>query len=175
LARAALMAHGHVLTDTSKQPGLLAEMVVARGEMLEKRGDEFQALYRAWLRAIAWAKKNPNDSAQLIAAGIGRWLRDDDVVKEMREGIVYYDGPMNESFRDGGKTWPARRDHNGRYRHLVGIRKAANVCKADRIDQPGRGGGKIGRSAHGLNDRNAPPDLLENQRRNLPRAASSIS
>ena len=98
LARAALMEHGRVLTDTSRQPGLLVEMVVARGEVLEKRGDEFQALYRAWLRAIAWAKKNPNDSAKLIAAGIGRWLRDDDVVKEMREGIAWYDGPMNESF-----------------------------------------------------------------------------
>ena len=98
LARTALMEHGRVLTDTSRQPGLLVSMVIARGEVLEKRRDEFQALYRAWLRAIAWAKKNPNDSAKLIATGIGRWLRDDDVVKEMREGIAWYDGPMNESF-----------------------------------------------------------------------------
>ncbi|MBE9554495.1 MAG: ABC transporter substrate-binding protein, partial [Proteobacteria bacterium] len=98
LARTALMEHGRLLTDTSRQPGLLVEMVIARGEVLEKRRNEFQALYRAWLRAVAWAEKNPNDSAKLIAAGIGRWLRDDDVVKEMREGIAYYDGPMNESF-----------------------------------------------------------------------------
>lgn len=98
LARTALMEHGRVLTDTTQQPGLLVEMVVARGELLEKREDEFQALYRAWLRAIAWAQKNPNDSAELIAAGIGRWLRDDEVVKDMREGIAWYDEPMNKSF-----------------------------------------------------------------------------
>ena len=98
LARTALMEHGRVLTDSSKQPGLLVEMVVARGEVLEKRRQEFQALYRAWLRAIAWAQKNPNDSAEIIAAGIGRWLRNDKVVKQMLEGIAWYDGPMNESF-----------------------------------------------------------------------------
>ena len=73
-------------------------MVVSRGEVLEKRRWEFQALYRAWLRAIAWAQKNPDDSADIIAAGIGRWLRDDDVVKRMQKGITWYDGPMNESF-----------------------------------------------------------------------------
>lgn len=98
LARAALMEHGRVLTDTSRQPGLLAEMVVARGGVLEKRRQEFQALYRAWLRAVAWAKENPDDSAKLIAAGIGRWLRNDKVVKNMGEGIAWYDGPMNEKF-----------------------------------------------------------------------------
>jgi NitT/TauT family transport system substrate-binding protein len=95
LARTGLMTHGVVLTDSSKQPGLLVEMVVARGDVLDERRKEFQALYRAWLRAIAWAKKNPNDSAELIAAGVGRWLRDDLVVKEMRDGIAYYDKPMN--------------------------------------------------------------------------------
>ena len=84
LARTALMTDGVVLTDSSKQPGLLVEMVVTRAESLEGRRKEFEALYRAWLRAIAWAKKNPNDSADLIAAGVGRWLRDDLVVKEMR-------------------------------------------------------------------------------------------
>ncbi len=97
LARAAKMKHGRVLTDSSKQPGLLVEMVVARGEVLDKRRKEFLGLYRAWLRAIAWAKRNPNDSAKLIAAGVGRWLRDDDVVKEMRKGIAYYDKPMNKA------------------------------------------------------------------------------
>ena len=98
LARTALMEHGRVLTDTSRQPGLLVEMVVARGEKLEQRREEFQALYRAWLRAIAWAQEHPDESAELIAAGIGRWLWDNEVVEEMRDGIAWYDGPMNESF-----------------------------------------------------------------------------
>lgn len=97
LARTEQMPHGRVLTDSSKQPGLLVEMVVARSEVLEKRRAEFQALYRAWLRAVAWEKENPDDSAMLIAAGIGRWLRNEAAVKEMREGVAWYDGPMNES------------------------------------------------------------------------------
>lgn len=98
LARSNNMPHGQILTDTSKQPGLLVEMLVAQNGVLEERREEFQALYRAWLRAIAWAKKNPNDSAELIATGIGRWLRDEEVVKEMRAGITYYDQAMNNAF-----------------------------------------------------------------------------
>lgn len=98
LGRAAKIPHGQVLTDTSKQPGLLVEMVVVRREVLKTRRKEFQSLYRAWLRAIAWAKANPDESAELIAAGIGRWLRDDEVVKEMQQGVAYYDGPMNGAF-----------------------------------------------------------------------------
>ena len=102
LARSDKMPHGQVLTDTSKQPGLLVEMLVAQNGVLEERREEFQALYRAWLRAIAWARKNPNDSAELIATGIGRWLRDEEVVKEMRTGIAYYDAAMNSAFFGAG-------------------------------------------------------------------------
>ncbi len=98
LTRTARMAHGRVLTDSSQQPGLLVEMVVTRREVLEDRPKEFQALYRAWLRAIEWAKKNPEDSAELIAAGLRRWLRDKFVVKQMRKGVAYYDKPMNAAF-----------------------------------------------------------------------------
>jgi NitT/TauT family transport system substrate-binding protein len=98
LSRTALMPHGHVLTDSSQQPGLLVEAVVARREVLEKREADFQALYRAWLRAVEWAKKNPDDSAALIADGVGRWLRDKLVVAEMREGIAYYDDAMNQAY-----------------------------------------------------------------------------
>lgn len=98
LDRAAKMAHGRVLTDTTKQPGLLVEMVVTRPEILGQRRQEFQALYRAWLRAVAWAKTNPEESAEIIAAGLGRWLRHRDVVTEMQQGIAYYDGPMNGAF-----------------------------------------------------------------------------
>lgn len=98
LDRTALMAHGRVLTDSSKQSGLLVEAVATRADVLEGRADELRGLYRAWLRAVEWAKRNPNDSAQLIADGIGRWLRDDLVVKEMRAGIHYYDEATNLDF-----------------------------------------------------------------------------
>jgi NitT/TauT family transport system substrate-binding protein len=98
LGRTARMAHGSVLTDTSKQPGLLVETVVAGGELLEARREEFEALYRAWVRAVEWAAENPEDSALIIAKGVGRWMRDEKVVEEMREGIAWYDGEMNGEF-----------------------------------------------------------------------------
>jgi len=104
LSRVALMPSGHVLTDSSQQPGLLVETVVAQREVLEKRQADFRALYRAWLRAVEWAKKNPEDSAELIAQGVGRWLRDKLVVAQMREGVAYYDDAMNQAFFGDGAT-----------------------------------------------------------------------
>jgi NitT/TauT family transport system substrate-binding protein len=98
LARTALMDDGHVLTETSQQPGLLVEAVVTRARVLDEREDDLRALYRAWLRAVEWARKNPEDSALLVAHGVGRWLRNELVVKEMREGIAYYDKAMNAEF-----------------------------------------------------------------------------
>lgn len=98
LARTALMKHGVVLTDTTMQPGLLVEMVVARRDLLEARREDFEAFYRAWSRAVEWTNENPGDAARMIAAGIGRWLRNEEVVEEMREGITYYDRKMNADF-----------------------------------------------------------------------------
>lgn len=98
LDRTAQIAHGRVLTDTSRQPGLLVEMVVTRARTMVEHRNDLLALYRAWLRAVEWAARNPNDSAEIIAEGVGRWLRDKLVVEEMRAGIAYYDAAMNESF-----------------------------------------------------------------------------
>ena len=109
LDRTAGMAHGRVLTDSAGQPGLLVEMVVARAGVLEARRSEFQALYRAWLRAIEWAKANPSDSAKLIAEGVGRWLRNEEVVQDMRAGVAYYDEAMNREFF-GSAAEPGRLD-----------------------------------------------------------------
>jgi NitT/TauT family transport system substrate-binding protein len=134
LARTEKMQHGGVLTDTSEQPGLLVEMVVARDEVLEIRRAEFQALYRAWLRAVAWAKKNPNDSATLIAAGIGRWLRDDSVVTEMRKGIAYYDNPMNNAFfGTPAKPGPLIGTITGAIEIWAGFGKLQTTAKAEEL------------------------------------------
>lgn len=98
LGRAGLQEQGRVLADTTQSPGLLVEMVVTRAEVLDKRQAEFQALYRVWRRAVTWTAENPDEAAELMAAGLGRWLRHRDVVKDYSQGIAWYDGTMNREY-----------------------------------------------------------------------------
>jgi NitT/TauT family transport system substrate-binding protein len=86
---------GHVLADTAQRPGLLIEAVVARAGPLRERTAEFAALYRAWQRAVVFARANPEEADAIMAAGIGHWLRHPKIVAEMRAGIVWYDGAAN--------------------------------------------------------------------------------
>jgi NitT/TauT family transport system substrate-binding protein len=98
---------GHVLADTSDRPGLLIEAVVARQAALQDRPADFAALYRAWQRAVAFARANPQEADAIMAAGIGRWLRHRTVFEEMRAGIAWYDGADNRAlFGEPGRPGP---------------------------------------------------------------------
>jgi len=98
---------GHVLADTSQRPGLLIEAVVARAETLQERTAEFAALYRAWQRAVVFARENPEEADLIMAAGIGHWLRHPRIVTDMREGIAWYDGTANAAlFGEPGRPGP---------------------------------------------------------------------
>ncbi len=97
LDRAAAMEGGHVLADGATAPGLLVEALLARQTLLDGRAAELRALYDAWKRAVDFAREAPDEADRIMADGIGRWLRHADVVEEMRAGIVWYDGAMNEA------------------------------------------------------------------------------
>jgi len=101
---------GHVLADTSNRPDLLIEAVVARAGPLEARTAEFAALYRAWRRAVTFAREHPEEADEIMAAGIGHWLRHPLVVADMRQGIAWYDGAENAAlFGEPGRTGPLTR------------------------------------------------------------------
>ncbi len=107
LSRTRERERGHVLADTTDRPGLLIEMLVARAAPLETRAADFSALYRAWQRAVAFTRDNPDEADAIMAAGIGRWLRHHMVVAEMRQGIVWYDGTANQAlFGEPGRPGP---------------------------------------------------------------------
>ncbi len=107
LSRTREADRGHVLADTSQRPGLLIEAVVARAGPLQDRTAEFAALYRAWQRAVVFARENPEEADLIMAAGIGRWLRHPKIVAEMRAGIAWYDGAANAALFGGpGRPGP---------------------------------------------------------------------
>ncbi len=89
---------GHVLADTSKSPGLITDIIVAPGEIAAARRDEFRALYRAWLKAVDFVRRNPKDSPAIMAAGVGRWLKSPIVFTDSRAGTAYYNAKMNKAY-----------------------------------------------------------------------------
>lgn len=107
LSRTRKRDRGHVLADTSQRPGLLIEAVVARAGPLQDRTADFAALYRAWQRAVVFARENPEEADEIMAAGIGRWLRHPKIVAKMRAGVVWYDGAANAAlFGEPGRPRP---------------------------------------------------------------------
>jgi len=98
LTRGKQTEHGHLLADSSTTPGLITDVVLAPEEVIAKRGDEIKAIYRGWVRAVEFAKSNPDEANAIMAKGVGGWLKDPAVFAETLQGIAFYDQKMNEDF-----------------------------------------------------------------------------
>lgn len=98
LTRGKQSEHGHVLTDSSTKPGLITDVVLAPQSVIDARGAEVKAIYRAWSRAVEFVKANPDEANAIMAKGVGGWLKDPAVFGETLAGIAYYDDAMNQTF-----------------------------------------------------------------------------
>lgn len=98
LSRARDTEHGHVLNDTSENPGLIVDVLLAPVEVIEARLDDFRALYRAWNRAVDFVKTNPDEAHEIMARGVGGWLENPAVFGETLAGVSYYDQERSEAF-----------------------------------------------------------------------------
>ena len=92
--------HGTLLVDSSSTPGLITDVAVTTEKTLSERKDDLKAFYRAWVKAVDWQKENEAEADEIMAKGVGGWLKDPAVFAETRGGIVFYDGDMNASFMD---------------------------------------------------------------------------
>ena len=98
LTRGNQAEHGHILADSSTSPGLITDIMLTTTAKLEARSQDFQALYRAWIKAVEWQKANEAEADAIMAKGVGGWLDKAEVFKETRAGVKYYDAAMNEAF-----------------------------------------------------------------------------
>jgi NitT/TauT family transport system substrate-binding protein len=90
--------HGHLLADTSERPGLVADCLVTKSVVLDKRLSEFRALARAWDAALAYVEGHPQESNQIMARNVGGWLEDPAVFAETLKGVRFYDAARNREF-----------------------------------------------------------------------------
>jgi NitT/TauT family transport system substrate-binding protein len=91
-------AHGHLLADTSERPGLVADCLVSRTDVLNARLADFKALARAWDAALAYVAAHSEESNEIMARSVGGWLEDPAVFADTLKGVRFYDSARNREY-----------------------------------------------------------------------------
>jgi NitT/TauT family transport system substrate-binding protein len=91
-------AHGHLLADTSERPGLVADCLVTRTDVLDARLADFKALARAWDAALAYVAAHPDEANEIMARSVGGWLEDPAVFAETLKGVRFYNSARNREY-----------------------------------------------------------------------------
>jgi NitT/TauT family transport system substrate-binding protein len=112
-------AHGHLLTDSSKQPGLITDCLETTGGVLSARLEEFKAVGRAWVAAVEYFKTHPDEAIAIMAQDLGGGLEDSAAFAEVLKGVGIYDevgiraylgtpeqpGPIYQTMQNAIEVW----------------------------------------------------------------------
>jgi NitT/TauT family transport system substrate-binding protein len=98
LTKSKNVPHGHILVDSSKTPGLITDVLIFPREVIAKRGKEIQGIVNAWNKAVAYYEKNQQESLEIMAKGLGDWLKDPKVFAETLGGVKFYNKEGNVKF-----------------------------------------------------------------------------
>ena len=98
LTRGKTAPHGHLLTDSSKTPGLIADVFIVPAAVATKRAEELRGVVAAWYEAVAYAGAHPGEANEIMAKGIGGWLKDPKVFAETLQGTRFYGEKDNQAF-----------------------------------------------------------------------------
>jgi NitT/TauT family transport system substrate-binding protein len=86
LAQAAEDPKVDILVTSKDTPGLIADVLVMRKDVLASNPEACQGLVRAWNKAVEYQKANPDEAAAIMAKGLGYGTADD--IKADLAGIV---------------------------------------------------------------------------------------
>lgn len=98
LSQGAKAEHGKILLTSADKPGLITDVVAATDATLKNKKAEVAGFVRAWYKALAFIKNNPDEANKIMAQGVGGWLNDPAVFAETLTGIEYLDKDMNLAF-----------------------------------------------------------------------------
>ena len=90
--------HGHLLTDSSDRPGLIAEGLFTLADVLEARREDFRALARAWDRAVDFVEAHPDEAIEIMARNVGGWLEDPAEFASTMDGVRLYNKTRNQEY-----------------------------------------------------------------------------
>ena len=98
LSQALQAGHGHLLTDSSEQPGLIFDCLMTKRSLLEARKEDFKAVARAWDAAVRYVEAHPDEANAIMARHLGGGNEDPAAFAESLKGVDLYDAEANRAF-----------------------------------------------------------------------------
>jgi NitT/TauT family transport system substrate-binding protein len=98
LSRGKATDFGHLLTDSSKTPGLITDVLIAKTDWVNSHQKEVAAIVKSWFEAVAFYEQHPDQAIPIMAKGVGGWLKDPNAFKATLSGIKFYDEAANKTF-----------------------------------------------------------------------------
>ncbi len=89
---------GKVLIDSSSTPGLIVDVVGLDCKLISEHPDDVRAFVRAYYKAVDFIKTNPEKAYEVMAAGVGGYLKDPKDFADAAKGVNYYDKARNLEF-----------------------------------------------------------------------------
>jgi NitT/TauT family transport system substrate-binding protein len=98
LSRGKTSDHGHLIVDSSTTPGLITDAVIVKTSWLKDHQKEAAAIVKSWNEGVAFYKAHPDEAIEIMAKGVGGWLKDPKDFKDTLSGIKFYGADENKTF-----------------------------------------------------------------------------
>ncbi len=98
LTRGKSAPQGHLLIDSSTTPGLITDILIVTKVYAAGHQKDIQAIVNAWNDAVAWSIAHHDQAVEIMAKGVGGWLKDPKEFAETLSGVKLYGGADNKAF-----------------------------------------------------------------------------
>jgi NitT/TauT family transport system substrate-binding protein len=98
---------GKVLVDSSATPGVIVDVVELSCDYIAKNPKDVEALVKGLYKANELIKSDQTKAYEVMAKGVGGWLKDPKDFAASAAGVNFYGKERNEEFFKGGKDGEA--------------------------------------------------------------------
>jgi NitT/TauT family transport system substrate-binding protein len=98
LSRGKATDFGHLLVDSASSPGLITDVLIVKSDWAGSHQKEIAAVVRAWNEAVAFYEEHPDEAVEIMAKGVGGWLKEPKEFKATLSGIKFYNAAANKAF-----------------------------------------------------------------------------
>lgn len=89
---------GHLLVNSSTTPGLITDVLIVKTDWANAHKKDVEAVVKSWDEAVAYYREHPDESIDIMAKGVGGWLKDPKEFKATLAGIKFYGADDNKAF-----------------------------------------------------------------------------
>ena len=98
---------GHVLIDSSASPGVIVDVVELSCDFIKNNPKDVEALVKGLYKANELIKTDQAKAYEVMAKGVGGWLKDPKDFASSAAGVNFYGEARNKEFFNGGKDGEA--------------------------------------------------------------------